>query len=185
MNKEEKPKLVIRRGQPFKLILTTNRKYAEETDGISFIFTVSDEEQPTIGHHTLVAVPLLPKITKDGSWAAVLLGYTAEAVTVAITPGADCVVAQWKMDIDTKLKDNGAVSYSHGSGIFILYNPWCKLDTVYMKSEEWKEEAVLHDVGLIWRGSYNRLRPTIWKYAQFEKDILECSLLLINKVSIF
>lgn len=174
--------LVIRRGQPFKLILKTNRKYAAEIDGISFIFTVADEDHPTIGHGTLVAVPLLPKITKDGNWSALLFDYTNDSMTVLITPGADCVVAQWKMDIDTRLRDNGAVSYTHDKGIFILFNPWSKLDQVYMKSEEWREECVLHDTGLIWRGSYNRLRPTVWKYAQFEKDILECSLLLINSV---
>lgn len=182
MNIPEAETLVVRRGQPFKLILKTNRKYIEETDAISFIFTVADEDQTTLGHGTLVAVPLLPKISKDGNWAALLLDYTSDTITVSITPAADCVVAQWKMDIDTKLKQDGAVSYSHDRGIYILFNPWCKLDQVYMKSEQWREESVLHDTGLIWRGSYNRLRPTVWKYSQFEKDILECSLLLVNKV---
>lgn len=174
--------LVVRRGQPFKLILKTNRKYIEETDGISFIFAVADEDQTTLGHGNLVAVPLLSKITKDGNWSAQILDYTSETIIVSITPAVNCVVAQWKMDIDTKMKEDGAVSYRHEKGIFILFNPWCKSDQVYMKSEDWKEECVLHDTGLIWRGSYNRLRPTVWKYAQFEKDILECSLYLVSKV---
>jgi hypothetical protein len=30
------------------------------------------------------------------------------------------------MDIDTKLKNDGAVSYSHKEPIYILFNPWCK-----------------------------------------------------------
>lgn len=51
-----------------------------------------------------------------------------------------------------------------------------------MKDNTWREETVLGDTGLIWRGSYNRLRPTVWKYAQFERDVLECSLYLIHKV---
>lgn len=51
-----------------------------------------------------------------------------------------------------------------------------------MKNEAWRDECVLADAGLIWRGSYNRLRPTVWKYAQFEKDVLECSLYLIHKI---
>lgn len=51
-----------------------------------------------------------------------------------------------------------------------------------MKSEEWRDEAVLNDVGLIWRGTYNRLKPVIWKYDQFEKDILDCALYLVHIV---
>lgn len=182
MNQALSPHLVVRRGQPFKLILSTSRKYSEESDGLSFIFTVSDEEQPTLGHGTLVAVPLLPKIDKKGQWSAVLEEYNEDTMTVKITPATNCVVSEWKMDIDCRLKDDGALSYSHGEGIFILFNPWCKYDQVYMEAKDWKEEAVLHDTGLIWRGSYNRLRPTVWKYAQFEKNILECSILLIHKV---
>lgn len=38
------------------------------------------------------------------------------------------------------------------------------------------------DTGLIWRGSYNRQRPSIWKYAQYEKDILDCSLYLVSEI---
>lgn len=36
--------------------------------------------------------------------------------------------------------------------------------------------------GLIWRGSHNRLRPTVWKYSQFERDILDCALHLMIQV---
>lgn len=38
------------------------------------------------------------------------------------------------------------------------------------------------DDGLIWRGTSNRLRPTIWKYSQFEQHILECSMYLVSQV---
>lgn len=41
---------------------------------------------------------------------------------------------------------------------------------------------MLADTTLIWRGSYNRLRPSVWKVGQYEKDILDCSLLLMSKV---
>jgi transglutaminase 1 len=47
-------------------------------------------------------------------------------VCVQITPAVDAIVGQWKMDIDTKLKNDGAVSYSHKDPIFILFNPWCR-----------------------------------------------------------
>lgn len=45
-----------------------------------------------------------------------------------------------------------------------------------------RDECVMNDTTLIWRGSYNRLRPSVWKFGQFDKHVLDCSLLLIAKV---
>lgn len=45
-----------------------------------------------------------------------------------------------------------------------------------------REEYILADTTLIWRGSYNRLRPSVWKLGQFDRNILECSLILLSKV---
>jgi len=59
----------------------------------------------------------------------------------------------------------------------------CKEDQVYMDNEEWLNEYIMADTGLIWRGSHNRMRPCYWNFAQFEKDILECCVYLISKVS--
>lgn len=51
-----------------------------------------------------------------------------------------------------------------------------------MEDEEHKKEYVLADSGLIWRGSHTRMRPCAWNFAQFEKDILECSIWLLSNV---
>lgn len=41
---------------------------------------------------------------------------------------------------------------------------------------------MLGDTTLIYRGSYNRLRPSVWKLGQYERDVLDCALLLISTV---
>lgn len=51
-----------------------------------------------------------------------------------------------------------------------------------MENEEWKKEYIMADSGLIWRGSHNRMRPCAWNFAQFEKDILECSVYLLSNI---
>ncbi|KAK9887423.1 hypothetical protein WA026_022358 [Henosepilachna vigintioctopunctata] len=45
MRREYDPQLVIRRGQPFKIILKLSRKYDPERDGISFIFTADGSKR--------------------------------------------------------------------------------------------------------------------------------------------
>ncbi|XP_026465258.1 annulin-like [Ctenocephalides felis] len=178
-------KLVVRRGQGFKLILSLSRPYDPQRDAVSFIFTVADAEVPNYGQGTLVAVPLTsrPTIGADGQWSVAARNYEGTTLEVEVTPAHDCIVAQWKLDIDTKLLRGGAVSYSLPQPFYVLYNPWCSRDQVYMADDALREETVMADTGLIWRGSYNRLRPTVWKYAQFEKDILDCALYLITHVS--
>jgi hypothetical protein len=56
-------------------------------------------------------------------------------------------------------------------------------DEVYLEDERKRKEYVLADTGLIWRGSTNSKQETVWKYAQFEKDILDCCLYLIKRIS--
>ena len=51
-----------------------------------------------------------------------------------------------------------------------------------MEKEELKHEYVMADSGLIWRGSHNRMRPCPWNFAQFEKDVLECSIYLLSNI---
>jgi transglutaminase 1 len=53
---------------------------------------------------------------------------------------------------------------------------------VYLADEHERHEYVLNDTGIIWRGSYNRMRPTVWQYSQFEADILECALYLTSVI---
>lgn len=99
-----------------------------------------------------------------------------------ITPAHDCIVAKWRMEVDTKVIDDGAYRYSWETHIYVLFNPWNKRDQTFMRSEEWREETVLNDAGLIWRGTFDTVRPTIWKYAQFEEKILDCVLYLIGHI---
>lgn len=98
-----------------------------------FLFSVVDDDKPSYGHGTLVALPLMKKPERDYNWNVVLENVTANVLTVQITPAADCVVAKWKLDIDTKIIGNSAYSYSWETGIYILYNAWCKNDQVYLK----------------------------------------------------
>lgn len=51
-----------------------------------------------------------------------------------------------------------------------------------MKSEEERQDYVLGESGLIWRGTYKLMKPTPWQFGQFEAYVLECSLYLLAHV---
>ncbi|XP_068621101.1 annulin-like isoform X2 [Battus philenor] len=175
--------LVVRRGQAFKLDILLNRPYDANRDAISFIFYVGDVEKRGPSDDTSAAVPLLEKGSETlGSWSAVYEGQVDAHLMVAITPGVDCIVAAWKVDIDTKLVSGGSLSYTHPQPVYILFNPWCLNDSVYMPGHSHREEYVQEDGGLMYRGVYNRIKPSPWNYAQYEKDILDCALYLVREV---
>ncbi|XP_039763506.1 annulin-like isoform X1 [Pararge aegeria] len=175
--------LVVRRGQAFKLDILLNRPYDANRDAISFIFYVSDVEKRGPSDDTSAAVPMLEKGSETlGAWNAVYEGQMDSHLMVAVTPAADCIVAAWRIDVDTKLNGGGSLSYTHPLPIYVLFNPWCLNDSVYMPGHSHREEYVQDDGGLMFRGVYNRIKPTPWNYAQYEKDILECALYLVREV---
>ncbi|CAB3230840.1 unnamed protein product [Arctia plantaginis] len=175
--------LVVRRGQAFKLDLLLNRPYDASKDAISFIFYVSDVETRGPSHETSAAVPLLEKGSETvGTWSAIYESQVDNHLMVSVTPASDCIVASWKLEIDTKLSGGSSLSYRHPLPIYVLFNAWCLTDSVYMPGHSHREEYVLADGGLMYRGVYNRIKPSPWNYAQYEKDILDCALYLVRKV---
>ncbi|XP_075153720.1 transglutaminase isoform X2 [Haematobia irritans] len=177
--------LIVRRGEPFRLRLNFDRAFSPSRDAISFIFTVADDKKPNPGHGTLIGL-----VPRDGidflgdplEWGAGIEEHEANTLIVLIKPAATCPVAEWRMDIDTKLIGDGSKSFTLPVPIYVLFNPWCRDDQVFMDDREQRKEYVMHDTTLIWRGSYNRLRPSVWKLGQFERHILECSIKLLGTV---
>lgn len=182
-----KSQLIVRRGQPFKLLLTCNRPYRKSTDGISLVFTVVGDEKPTFGHGTLVPIAVAKnayELGEPNEWGAAIESINGDVLTVLIKPSARSPVTEWKLDIDTKDMETGdAKTFSLHYPIYILFNPWCANDQVYLANGAEREEYVLNDTTLIYRGSYNRIRPCVWKLGQFERNVLECALYLIAEVS--
>ncbi|KOB66015.1 Annulin [Operophtera brumata] len=189
--------LVIRRGQSFKLDILLNRPYDANRDAISFIFYAAEQsvsaaslnelfldvEKRGPSDDTSAAVPLLEKGSETmGAWNATYEGQMDSHLMVAVTAAADCIVAAWKIDIDTKLTGGSSLSYTHSQPIYVLYNPWCLNDSVYMPGHSHREEYVEEDGGLMFRGVYNRIKPTPWNYAQYEKDILDCAIYLVREI---
>ncbi|XP_011169553.1 annulin isoform X1 [Solenopsis invicta] len=181
---DDRARLVVRRGQEFYLHLSLSRDYNSSIDGISFVFTVDGIERPQHGHGTLVATALLhPGEISEAAWQTTIDAKGPNFLRIRVVTSANAIIGKWNMEIDTKNKESeGAVSYTMDQPFYLICNPWCKDDIVYLDGEAECQEYVLAEDGLIWRGSHNRMRPSVWKYAQFERDILDCALHLMNQV---
>lgn len=133
--------LVIRRGQPFRLIVSFNRTYNSVRDSISFIFTLRDDDRPNHGHGTLVGTTLQHDSFNLGDaheWSCILDGKHGDVLEILIKPSANAAIGEWNIDIDTQLRaaGGGAATFKSPNTFFILFNPWCPEDLVYMGGSE-------------------------------------------------
>uniref|UniRef100_A0A8C5UY48 protein-glutamine gamma-glutamyltransferase n=1 Tax=Microcebus murinus TaxID=30608 RepID=A0A8C5UY48_MICMU len=54
-------------------------------------------------------------------------------------------------------------------------------DAVYLDSEPQRQEYVMNDYGFIYQGNKNWIRPCPWNYGQFEDNIIDICLTLLDK----
>lgn len=127
--------LVIRRGQPFRLIVSFNRPFDSLRDAISFIFTLRDDDRPNHGHGTLVGTSLKLDPYDLGAsheWSCVIDEKHGNLLEILVKPAANAAVGEWNFDIDTQIRPGGATTFKSPNTFFMLFNPWCQDDQVYM-----------------------------------------------------
>lgn len=179
MERKEDPRLVVRRGQEFTIVLNTNKAMDKEKDKISLVFTVTDAKSPSFGNQTLVGVSV--GANPYNGWSARISDSSDGSITLTVKTSCTAIVGEWNLEADVQ-SDDKTHNYPCKNTFFILFNPWCQDDPVYLEGEAEKKEYVLNDSGLIWRGTSTRLRPCPWNFAQFEENVLECVLYVLTNI---
>lgn len=131
--------LVIRRGQPFRLVVSFNRPIDSSRDSVSLIFTLLGDDRPNHGHGTLVGTPLKYDSYDLGDsheWSCVIDGKHGNILEILVKPAANAAIGEWNFDIDTQqTQSGGATTFKSPNSFFMLFNPWCQDDLVYMGGE--------------------------------------------------
>lgn len=186
--KSEKPAPVLRRGQTFAMVANLSRPFNTQTDSLSLFFGIKGVDRTSYNKHAVAMVPVSfteGDTLATNAWGAVVRKAEDKSLLIEVMTPADCIVGAWIMDLDTKLRsqrESPGLRYTYPDAIYILFNPWCKDDTVYIENADLRFEYVLMHVGAIWRGSYQNLRPCHWKYGHFEENVLDCCLYLLTNV---
>ncbi|KAL4234236.1 hypothetical protein ACF0H5_005887 [Mactra antiquata] len=97
---------------------------------------------------------------------------------------ADCIVSDWRFSLQSILRtenETATVTYEHPDRIYILFNPWCKNDVVYLPPEPMLDEYIMNSSGIMFTGCSKRVTVKPWIYGQFESGILEACLYIIKR----
>lgn len=186
------PQLIIRRGQPFDLRITFERKFRYGEDVLSLVFLVKDEPNPSYSNRTEITVPVLDErnarrysFLTESRWSARIVLTDGNSVTIEVNSSPEAIIGEYNLVIDTKSPtriDDSFYSNPISQSFIMLFNPWSRGDAVFMSEWQSKEEYVLNDQGLIWRGTHNQMKTTHWNFAQFEENIIEACLYALSSV---
>uniref|UniRef100_A0A8C8GUM4 Protein-glutamine gamma-glutamyltransferase K n=1 Tax=Oncorhynchus tshawytscha TaxID=74940 RepID=A0A8C8GUM4_ONCTS len=171
--------LIIRRGQIFMMWLDLSRPYNSNTDRLHLELRTGP--LPTVAKGTHVIIPLVEEL-EDDRWEAKIVQRDGKRLKLSINSPPTAVIGRYQLTVVTQSPKGEATStHDPGNDICMLFNPWCKDDTVYMEDGDEKNEYILNDVGRLYYGTENQIGSRTWNYGQFDKGILDACLYVLEK----
>ncbi|XP_016076580.1 PREDICTED: coagulation factor XIII A chain [Miniopterus natalensis] len=172
-------KLIVRRGQSFYIQIDFNRPYNPRKDLFRVEYVIGRYPQENKG--TYIPVPVVSEL-KRGKWGAKVIMRQDRSVRLSIQSSPECIVGKFRMYVAV-WTPYGILRTNRNpeTDTYILFNPWCEDDAVYLEDEREREEYVLNDIGVIFYGDHNNIKSRSWSYGQFEDGILDACLHMMDK----
>ncbi|KAG7275966.1 hypothetical protein CRUP_008454 [Coryphaenoides rupestris] len=168
-------RLIVRRGQAFSVTLHL-KPGSPEFNTRETGFTLSVETGPLPRKESDTAVSFgLKDSTDDKEWSASASKSPGNTVSVSICSSPDAPIGLYSLSLHQQ-------GHSTVLGTFVLlFNAWCRRDAVYLRSESKRQEYVLSQHGLLYRGAATRIQEKPWNFSQFEPGILDICLKLLDE----
>ncbi|XP_076840348.1 protein-glutamine gamma-glutamyltransferase 2-like [Brachyhypopomus gauderio] len=164
-------RLIVRRGQPFTLTLSLK----SDVSKLSQATVIAETGWPSsVSSGTRVSMDMNGG-PQDSGWSAALSQHgNNTSLTICAAPKAPigkyrlilCGLSQQQLSL---------------CNFVLLFNPWCADDDVYMESHQEREEYVMSQDGIIFKGNANHIHSCPWNFGQFESGILNVCLKILNK----
>uniref|UniRef100_A0A8C4Q5U7 Transglutaminase 1 n=1 Tax=Eptatretus burgeri TaxID=7764 RepID=A0A8C4Q5U7_EPTBU len=168
---------VVRRGQPFDLRLLLNRPFDLDKDLLSIQVTTG--EQPQVNKGTEVLLHPSSSLPA-GKWGAYVKDVDHHNLILSLSSPPHCIIGRYKIDIGPETEE--VCGYrSSTTYVYILFNPWCCDDEVYLEDEEEQKEYVLNETGLIYYGTKHQIGSRGWNFGQFEEGVLRACFDLLDR----
>ncbi|XP_044277253.1 protein-glutamine gamma-glutamyltransferase E-like [Varanus komodoensis] len=163
------PLLVVRRGQQFNIKVELGVPTAS-----NLTFTVETGSTAALQAQTRVEFGI-SSTHSSGSWSAV---HTAAShpTSFSISSPANAAIGRYQLGLRT-----GSSGSSNLGSFVLLFNPWMSGDDVFLPNNAEREEYVLSEFGVVFVGSSNRISRFGWNYGQFQDEILDVCLFILDR----
>ncbi|KAM6938006.1 protein-glutamine gamma-glutamyltransferase K-like [Lycodopsis pacificus] len=178
-NLYQRDDFIIRRGQTFLMWITLSRPFSRDTDKLHL--ELKTGPLPTVSKRTHVIIPLVEEV-KDGRWEAAVVRQDDKKMMLSVNSPPTAVIGRYQLTVETTCANGQAVStHDPANDIYMLFNPWCEDDTVFLDSEDERQEYVLNDIGRIYYGTSNQIGVRTWNHGQFDDGILAACVFVLEK----
>ncbi|XP_051872089.1 coagulation factor XIII A chain-like [Pristis pectinata] len=171
--------LIVRRGQPFQITVTTNRPYKAEKDKLWIELLIG--RYPNITKGTYIPIYIQEELER-GKWGAKVKSVLGNNLSLTVLSPPDCIVGRFRVyvAIMTPVGIRRSVR-DKTTDIYFIFNPWCEEDAVYLSDAAEREEYVLNDVGCIYYGKFEEITTRSWIFGQFESNILDACIYIMDR----
>ncbi|KAF4078494.1 hypothetical protein AMELA_G00199770 [Ameiurus melas] len=166
--------LIVRRGQSFQIWIELSRAFNPNSDHLQLLLKQGSLHK---SRDIVVTVPLVNEF-QGNCWQAKIIGQNISKIKLSVISPPTAPIGQYELSVIT-----GASTFSPKpeNDIYLLFNPWCEDDSVFMDNEDERNEYVLNDVGIIYNGTENQIGFRTWNFGQFADGILEACLFILRK----
>ncbi|XP_036386811.1 protein-glutamine gamma-glutamyltransferase 2-like [Megalops cyprinoides] len=170
-------RLIVRRGQSFLLTFHFSRWFSTTNDVLELTVETGPQASETVGTKSVFKVPGERSTNSKKSWDAKIQETTPTSVTLAITSPSDASIGEYALSVKTDPYGTQVLSIGR---LIVLFNPWCAEDWVYLPQQNEREEYVMNEQGLVYRGSNGYITSLAWNFGQFEDDVVDICLKLLD-----
>jgi len=183
--RENAPSCVLRRGQPFFMALRMKeRGFDTRRDNLRVSFYFGSNPQVTKGTKVVLPFRLTQRefTRAPSSWDVRLHQQDGVIITLQVNIPPTALVGLWRCVIETTTVNPGSrvEEFRCKDDMYILFNPFCRDDLVYLDSEEQRREYVLNETGKVFVGTHHRPKGRRWVYGQFSDVALPVAQLLLE-----
>jgi len=175
--------LVVRRSASFNFDLKfKTRSFDATKDSVAIEFAIGPK--PSAADHTLLSLAAGKAVSKtDWSCALTSNNTSAKSVSLQVFIPSNALIGRYKVTavVTSKTSSGDKPRRYILADVLVIFNPFSADDAVYMADEKNRNEYVLNEQGLIWAGSTTSYGKVKWNYGQFEKDILDIALRLLDQ----
>lgn len=165
--------LVVRRGQPFDILLVFSGPFRAIRDGLKLRINLDT-------HNYDFPITSSRNFSFD-KWSAYIKhsnDFEPCKVLISVVSPATANIGQYELKLLFKFSNKESCN---SLGCFtLLCNPWCHADSVYLGDEHQREEYVRNDFGMLYKGTADSISFRPWGFDQYENGILECCMLMLQ-----
>ncbi|XP_069507288.1 protein-glutamine gamma-glutamyltransferase 5-like [Ambystoma mexicanum] len=170
--------LIVRRGQQFTIIVHFRKEIKKYLKNLKKLSLVAQTGLKSINLNGPEHEFAITNLRDKKSWSAAVEQRDMQSWTVSVTTPANAAIGQYSLRLKVSTTLHTSV---HKLGDFVLlFNPWCPADDVYLNNEAQRQEYVLNEDGIIYRGTESSIQPYPWNFGQCDEEVLKICLQLLD-----